>query len=224
MLTGVTESSEQDPVEGAYDRWSLVYDVDANATRDLNALVLREQVSEFTGRDVLELGCGTGKNTEWLALYARQLLALDFSANMLERARGRLAEARHVAFLQHDLRHAWPADDASRDRVVSHLVLEHIEDLRPIFAQAARVLRPGGLFFLSELHPFRQLEGARAKFVRPEDGQVEPVRAFLHDVSDYVSAGLAARLSLQLLDEWRDAGAERNSVPRLLSMVWSKPA
>jgi ubiquinone/menaquinone biosynthesis C-methylase UbiE len=201
-----------------------VYDVDANATRDLNALVLREQVSEFNGRDVLELGCGTGKNTEWLALYSRQLLALDFSANMLEKARARLAEARHVAFLQHDLRQPWPADDASRDRVVSHLVLEHIEDLRPIFVQAARVLRPGGSFFSSELHPFRQLEGARAKLVRPEDGQLEPIRTFLHDVSDYVGAGLGAGLRLQLLEEWRDAGAERSSVPRLLSMVWSKPA
>jgi len=220
----VSERPVRDSIACAYDRWSQVYDVDANATRDLDALVLRAQTSEFAGRDVLELGCGTGKNTEWLALYARQILGLDFSEGMLDKARARLAEAQRVSFLLHDLRQPWPVQEASRDRVVSNLVLEHIEDLRPIFVQAARALRPGGSFLLSELHPFRQLQGAGASFVRPEDAQVEPVRAFLHDVADYVSAGFAAGLDLRTLEEWRDAGAARTSVPRLLSMTWRKPA
>jgi hypothetical protein len=58
-----------DPVDG-------VYDDELNATRDLDARILRDRGSEITGRDVLELGCGTGKNSEWLALYARNLLCL----------------------------------------------------------------------------------------------------------------------------------------------------
>jgi ubiquinone/menaquinone biosynthesis C-methylase UbiE len=214
----------RDSIACAYDRWSQVYDVDANATRDLDALVLRAQTGEFTGRDVLELGCGTGKNTEWLALYARQILALDFSEGMLARARARLSDAQRVSFLLHDVRQPWPVEEASRDRVVSNLVLEHVEDLRPIFVQATRALRTGGCFLLSELHPFRQLQGAGASFVRPEDAQVEPVRAFLHDVADYVSAGFAAGLDLRALEEWRDAEAPRSSVPRLLTMTWQKPA
>jgi len=220
----VSERPVRDSIACAYDRWSQVYDVDANATRDLDALVLRAQSSEFKGCDVLELGCGTGKNTEWLALYARQILALDFSDGMLDKARARLDGVERVRFVLHDLRQPWPVEEASRDRVLSNLVLEHIEDLRSIFAQAARVLRPGGSFLLSELHPFRQLQGAGAKFVRPEDALVEPVRAFLHDVSEFVSAGFAAGLELRMLEEWRDAGAERASVPRILAMTWQKPA
>ena len=219
----MSERPLRDSIACAYDRWSQVYDVDANATRDLDALVLRAQSSEFKGQDVLELGCGTGKNTEWLALYARQILALDFSEGMLDKARVRLSGVERVSFVLHDVRQPWPVEDASRDRVVGNLVLEHIEDLRPIFGEALRVLRPGGSFLLSELHPFRQLQGAGAKFVRPEDARVEPVRAFLHDVSEYLSAGLAAGFRLRMLEEWRDAGAERTSVPRILAMSWQKP-
>ena len=219
----VSERPVRDSIACAYDRWSQVYDVDANATRDLDALVLRAQSSEFKGLDVLELGCGTGKNTEWLALYARQILALDFSEGMLERARARLEGVSRVSFLLHDLRQPWPVEGASRDRVLCNLVLEHIEDLRSIFVQASRVLRPGGSFLLSELHPFRQLQGAGANFVRPEDARVEAVRVFLHDVSEYVSAGLAAGFELRMLEEWREAEAERTSLPRLLAMTWRKP-
>jgi ubiquinone/menaquinone biosynthesis C-methylase UbiE len=219
----VSERPARDSIACAYDRWSQVYDVDSNATRDLDALVLRARASEFSERDVLELGCGTGKNTEWLALYARQVLALDFSEGMLDRARVRLSDVTRVSFLLHDVRQPWPVEEASRDRIVSNLVLEHVEDLHPIFEQATRALRPGGAFLLSELHPFRQLQGAGAGFVRPEDARVEQVRVFLHDVSEYVSAGFAAGLALRTLEEWRDAGAPRTSAPRILWMTWQKP-
>jgi malonyl-CoA O-methyltransferase len=50
------------------------------------------------------------------------------------------------------------------------------------------------------------------------------VPAFLHDVSDYVTAGLGAGLSLRALDEWWDPGANKEGSPRLLSQRWSRDA
>jgi ubiquinone/menaquinone biosynthesis C-methylase UbiE len=63
-----------DPRE-AYDRWAAQYDTDANDTRDLNAEVLRKQTSIGTDDAVLELGCGTGLNAEWLAAQAGHVVA-----------------------------------------------------------------------------------------------------------------------------------------------------
>ena len=54
-------------VAKSYDIWSAVYDADKNATRDLDAVVVRRAPLYFEGRDVLELGSGTGKNTVWFA-------------------------------------------------------------------------------------------------------------------------------------------------------------
>jgi ubiquinone/menaquinone biosynthesis C-methylase UbiE len=219
----VSDTRSSDPVASAYDRWASAYDGDANATRDLDAVVLRQAPFGLHEAEVLELGCGTGKNTEWLAQRARCVLALDFSDGMLERARARLGAVTNVGFLAHDLRRFWPVPDGSQDRVIGNLVLEHIEMLEPIFTQAARVLRPRGLLYSCELHPFRQLQGKQAQFLAP--GAAEPTRvpAYVHDVSDYVAAGLAAGLVLEGLFEWRDPGEPRAAIPRLLAQLWRKP-
>jgi SAM-dependent methyltransferase len=223
ILRTVREPLQPPPIDDAYDRWSSTYDGEVNATRDLDARVLRGQRLDLDARDVLEIGCGTGKNTEWLARRARHVLGLDFSMGMLEKARLRLAEARNVSLLHQDLRTHWPAAAVSRDGVVGDLVLEHIEDLRPIFVEAHRVLRAGGWLFLAELHPYRQLHGSQAQF-RPEEGtSTVLVPAFPHDMSAYVNAGLAAGFTLHEMREWRDDGAPPTALPRLLSLLWHKP-
>jgi len=157
-------------VAQAYDRWSRRYDDDHNATRDLDARVVRQSPLHLGGARVLELGCGTGKNSEWLAAQARELVALDFSPGMLDVARRRVSAA-HVRFVEHDITRAWPVEAASVDVVVGNLVLEHLPDLQPVFSEAARVLRPGGELFLCELHPYRQLRGGQAHFEDAETNE-----------------------------------------------------
>ncbi len=73
-------------VRGAYDRWAAQYDSDANTTRDLNVDVLREQTFPQPADEVLEIGYDTGLNTQWLADTGRQVVATDFSEEMLEKA------------------------------------------------------------------------------------------------------------------------------------------
>ncbi|HZH04414.1 MAG TPA: class I SAM-dependent methyltransferase [Myxococcaceae bacterium] len=215
-------TGEPDVVAKAYDAWAEVYDSADNATRDLDAQVLRRQPLSWDGLSVLELGCGTGKNTAWLAVRAASVLALDFSPGMLARARQRVP-ASHVRFVQHDIRAPWPAEDAGFERVVANLVLEHVEQLGPVFAETARVLRPEGLAYFCELHPFRQLGGGQAHFVRPETAEVVRIPAHLHDVSDYLNAGCGAGLRLVQSGDWRDADPGKPAaMPRLLSLLWRR--
>ncbi|HEV7702708.1 MAG TPA: class I SAM-dependent methyltransferase, partial [Gemmatimonadaceae bacterium] len=131
--TGVNGSD--DHIAAAYDRWSAQYDRDPNATRDLDGVALRLAGLRVRGRHVLEIGCGTGKNTAWLAGEASSVIAMDFSEGMLARARARVT-APTVRFVSHDVRHAWPIAANSVDVVTCDLVLEHVRDLAPIFADA----------------------------------------------------------------------------------------
>jgi ubiquinone/menaquinone biosynthesis C-methylase UbiE len=213
----MTDSSEQSDIAAAYDDWAETYDTDLNRTRDLAAEVLKQAGLELTGRKVIEVGCGTGRNTPWLAEQAAEIVALDFSKQMLARARERVPDHR-VRFLQHDVRTAWPLADASADAVVAMLVLEHVKHLGVFFAQAARVLRKGGKLFVCELHPVRQYAGGQAQFSNQRTGERQRVAAFLHDVSEYVNTALGVSFELEHLGEWRDSDAEANSTPRLLSL------
>ena len=215
-------------VARAYDRWSLSYDADANATRDLDAEILRRAALPLAGAHVLELGCGTGKNTRWLARQAASVVALDFSPGMLSRARASLASdtAPHepradVRFVVHDITQPWPAEDASVDVVVGNLVLEHIADLTPVYSNAARVLRALGTLYLCELHPYRQLRGGQAHFT-DASGETTHVQAYTHSVSEYVNGGIAAGLTLLRLGEWLEEGAAPDAAPRLLSVTFRK--
>jgi ubiquinone/menaquinone biosynthesis C-methylase UbiE len=210
-----------DDVERAYDRWAASYDVDKNTTRDLDATVVRKAPLDLKHRDVLELGSGTGKNTVYLAEHARHVTALDFSLAMIARAHERLTTS-NVKFIRHDVRELWPVGTASVDVVVANLILEHVHDLAPVFFEAARVLRPGGEFFICELHPYRQLQGVQAHFTDPGSGETVQVTAHDHTVSEFVNGGIGAGLALRELGEWLEDGAPSDAPPRLISLLFDR--
>lgn len=205
-------------VSQAYDVWSSIYDSNTNRTRDMEGAVLRAVLRGSKFGQVLELGCGTGKNTEWLITRAKHVTAVDFSEGMLEQARMKV-QASNVRFVQGDLLTPWDFTEGHYDLATFSLVLEHIPSLDPIIQQATAVLRPGGRLYIGELHPFKQYAGSKARFDTAA-GRTE-VMCFTHHVSEFIEAGLRNGLSLVHLSEHFDDGAE-NEPPRILSLLFLK--
>lgn len=203
-------------VRDAYNQWAATYDSDLNLTRDLDQVATREMLSHARYTSILELGCGTGKNTMLLAQLGARVQSLDFSEEMLSQARAKQPGA-NVTFSVADLTQPWPCADQSVDLVVCNLVLEHIADLSFIFAQAARVLVAGGQFFICELHPFKQYAGSVAVFQRGEERTSIP--AFVHHISDFLTAAEHAGLKLASLKEWWHE-ADQVNLPRLVSFMF----
>jgi ubiquinone/menaquinone biosynthesis C-methylase UbiE len=211
-----------DGVRAAYDAWAETYDVDRNLTPFTTAII-RNQPLRLSGACVVEIGCGTGANSTWLAEAAERVIAFDFSERMLEQARRRVASDR-VRFFRHDVSQPWPIPDQSADVVLDSLVLEHIADLRAVFRETHRVLKPGGSAFVFELHPFNQMAGGQAHFVDRSTGNEVWVPAVRHDVSDYVNSGLVEGLCLTALGEWHGSKAASDTPPILVSLAFQKPA
>jgi ubiquinone/menaquinone biosynthesis C-methylase UbiE len=205
-------------VADAYNTWSSTYDSDQNRTRDLDEQVARQELQKLCFRAALELGCGTGKNTTLLSSISERVLSLDFSASMIEKAKQRVPSA-NVTFKIADITKRWPADDQLFDLVVCNLVLEHVEELPFIFAEAARVLITGGKFFICEFHPFRQYHGRQARFQQAE--QTTHITAFVHHITDFLNAAEANRLKLVKLHEWWHKDDE-GKPPRLISFMFAK--
>lgn len=205
-------------IQDAYTRWSTTYDSDRNLTRDLDRRVTESTLADRNCQNILELGCGTGKNTALLERIGRKVLALDFSPGMLQQAKTKL-KTDHVFFVRADLTKPWPAKTGSFELIVCNLVLEHIEDVDPVFYQASQSLTAGGEFFVSELHPFRQYQGTQANF-RNEQETVE-IDAFVHHLSDFTEAARANGLSLKSMNEWWHE-EDLNKPPRLVSFLFEK--
>ena len=115
---------------------------------------LARQAKPLGEMTVLDAGCGTGAYSQAIVGRIGQLEALDMSQGMLDTARAKLADQAgegRVAFHQGSIT-ALPFEAASLDGVMINQVLHHLPDdgaegyplHRQVFAEFARVLRPGG--------------------------------------------------------------------------------
>jgi len=202
----------------AYNLWAAQYDTNENRTRDLEAISLREMLAPIQFDNCLELGCGTGKNTEWLMSKAAHIVAADYSEEMLAIAKRKIKNDK-VEFVWTDLNKEWSFKSAAYDLVIFSLVLEHIEDLDMIMQKASNVLIPGGYVYIGELHPFKQYGGSKARFETNEGLQI--VQCYTHHVSDFTKSAAASGLSVVNVREYFDDD-NRNTTPRILSILFRK--
>jgi ubiquinone/menaquinone biosynthesis C-methylase UbiE len=202
-----------------YNEWSATYDEVENKTRDLEKKAGQQMLATLSPHKILELGCGTGKNTEWLSQKASSMLSVDFSEGMLEKAKERV-QAAHVQFQRADITQPWSFVQEKVDLITCSLILEHIEDLPFVMQQAANLLHPGGLFYICELHPYKQYSGSKARFQTAQGMQV--LTCFVHHVSDYTEAALQNGLRIVALKEWFDED-DNMGMPRLISFLFQKP-
>jgi ubiquinone/menaquinone biosynthesis C-methylase UbiE len=204
--------------EQAYNQWAAQYDTNINRTRDLEAVVLRQSLKNIPFNSCLEIGCGTGKNTEWLVTKAQQITSADLSQEMLAKAKEKINSDK-VNFIQADINEPWTFGHAKYDLVSFSLVLEHISNLDHIFKETAEALRPGGHAYIGELHPFKQYAGSKARFETEEGTQIVP--CFNHHITDFTKAAAKHGLPLLTIDEHFDDD-DRNQIPRILTLIFKK--
>ena len=121
------------------------------------------------GRDVLEVGCGTGLILGRLNAVARSAEGVDLSPGMLEKARARGLRVREASATE------LPYGDASFDLVLSFKVLAHVPDLPRALSEMARVCRPGGRVLAELYNPWslRYLAKRLAGPGKISDGRTE---------------------------------------------------
>lgn len=202
--------------QNAYNNWAPTYDTVENKTRDLELIAGQQLLANVDFSRVLELGCGTGKNTAWLATKAEKITAVDFSEEMLNVAKQKI-DAENIKFQQADISKPWPFKKATL--ITCSLILEHIENIDFIFEQAANTLKKNGCFYVCELHSYKQLEGSRARFEKDEE--TIQLEYFVHHVSDFFTAASKNNFKCIDLQEWFDDDA-RSTTPRLISFLFQK--
>jgi len=205
-------------VEKGYNEWAETYDTNTNPTRDLDHHATVATLSRYAFSSAIELGCGTGKNTSFLLTKAQSVIGIDFSANMLVLARKKISSEK-IVFQQADITKPWQVNETSVDLITASLVLEHVRDLNTVLRQAANTLKPKGLLFICELHPYKQYTGSKARF---ENGNtVEVLEAYTHHTSEYLEVAANCGFQLLELQEWFDEGVDP-SIPRLISFVFER--
>jgi 2-polyprenyl-3-methyl-5-hydroxy-6-metoxy-1,4-benzoquinol methylase len=143
--------------KSAYEAWHDLHDVDSEANSPWHELVKKwlSPSRDLAGKKVLEMACGRGGFTCWLAqqpeaLRPAAVVAADFSATAV--AKGRMFSANRglsdIAWEIGDIQ-AIAHADSSFDTVISCETIEHVPSSRKAIEELARVLCPGGRLFLT---------------------------------------------------------------------------
>ena len=141
--------------KAAYEAWHAQRGVDESNNTPWHRL-LRTHLDagrDLVGKRVLEIGCGRGDFTCWLARQPARptgIVAADFAATAVRKGRefaneqglsGITWEEQNIQRIKHP--------DASFDTVISCETIEHVPDPRRAIRELGRVLKPGGRLFLT---------------------------------------------------------------------------
>jgi SAM-dependent methyltransferase len=170
-----------------YREWAPVYD-EPNSMIEYEEPFLHAILDRLPIGDALDAACGTGRHSAYLAERGHRVIGVDASPEMLAIAERKVPGA---SFHRAELT-SMPLPSRSVDLVVCALALCHLPDLVPVFAEFARVLRPGGHVVISDPH-------IALSYVRPllarapgPDGRPSVFTEYHRPLSEFLAAALPA--------------------------------
>ena len=211
-------------IEG-YRLWAPGYDSTPNPLLALEQRHLAPLLRLAEDRDVLDMGCGTGR---WIAqleaIGARSIVGIDQSRAMLDQAEMKL---RTSAWLVQADCCQTPLPRECCDWIVASFLVSYVADLGRLAAEAARLCRHDGRIVITDVHPATRRYGWRRTFRCGQ--QTIEITTYPYEVSDLVSAmeraGFAPVAVRDLgFDEPEQAIFARAGRPELYSDAFGLPA
>ena len=153
---------------------------------------------------------------------------VDLTPEMLDVARAREV---YASLVEADVSDTG-LEPGAYDLVVTCLVDEHLADLRPLYAEARRLARPGAIYVLVGFHPHFIMASGMPTHYDSASGEAVAIQTYVHLLSDHVSAGLAAGWTLVEMrervidDAWlelKPKWASLRDQPIAFAVAWRAP-
>lgn len=133
-----------------------------------------ERLLSITANEkVLDIACGNGNFSKRLAEFGADVTAFDYSSKMIANAKNRCAS--YLDKIDFHVIDATNKEDLEKlrikapfDKAVSNMAIMDIADITPLFSSVSELLKPGGIFVFSTIHPCFQSPGMR-KTIEYED-------------------------------------------------------
>ena len=172
-----------------YGAWQLTYYDSVQDIMDLGILEGLTAVRWSEARQVVDLGCGTGRTASWLVSKGVMTIdGVDVTPEMLDKARGL---GLHRRLVEADVR-ATGLQAAAYDIAICSLVDEHLPELGGLYREARRLLGPNGTFVLVGYHPFFIMASGMPTHFDGADGQPIAIETYVHLPSAHMAAARSA--------------------------------
>ena len=165
----------------AYNIWAEIYDSgDDNLVFQMEEKILNSLIKniDLSGKSILDYGCGTGRNWEKLISYKpNKITGCDVSIKMLQQLQSKYPGS-EIYLIKNSSE--FPVQLGTIDIIFSTLVIAHIKDLRKTFREWNRLLKPGGIILITDLHP--AILSAGGKRIFEKDGKSIAIKNYIHSI------------------------------------------
>jgi len=216
------------PREG-YARWAPTYEQTVPDELDIRLLERLSTVDWTNVRSAIDLACGTGRSGAWLRAQGVQTIdGVDLTPEMLDHARTRRV---YRTLIEGSVERT-NLETAAYDLALMSLADEHLEQLAPLYREAARLTTPSGRFVIVGYHPHFLMQGVTTHFHRPGEAPTA-IRSYVHLFSDHFRDATAAGWRLReshegVVDErWLERKPKWERFlrhPVSFAFVWEKAA
>ena len=215
-------------VREGYRDWLPSYETTVEDEMDVVLLETLESVPWPAVKRAADLGCGTGRIGAWLrARGIARLDGMDLTPEMLAVARSREI---YDQLVEADVA-ATGLEGGMYDLATTCLVDEHLRDLRPLYREASRLVRPSGMHVLIGYHPHFIMTAGMPTHFDHHRGESIAIETYVHLLSDHVAAARAVGFSLiemreRLVDDrWialKPRWEQYRNHPVSFATVWQK--
>jgi len=172
-----------------YRLWAPTYGAET-AISHLEQQLVTEMTPPLAGLRLLDAGCGTGRRLRGTG--AARATGVDLCPEMLDAGLREMGRDPMIETMVGDVR-ALPLPSRAFDIVWCRLVIGHLPDCRPAYAELGRVADVDATVIVTDFHPAAWAAGHRRTF--RHHGRVEEVEHYVHEVSDHVAAAETAGLT-----------------------------
>lgn len=171
------KSSVFDSKKG-YDKYASFYDKKTVFLDSFEQRVIGKMLRCVKGRKILDAGCGTGRLIDKLLASGANVAAIDISPEMLRIAKKKF---QNVKFVEGDVENL-PFEDECFDIVIASFLIVHLKNPQKFFDEAYRVLKPGGIFIVTNINQ------RKAPKLKTAGGEEIVITSFYHIPKHVVSA------------------------------------
>lgn len=172
-----------------------------------NDPALLDLIDDVKGKKVLDAGCGEGILSRELARKGTKVTGVDLSNELIEFAKQEEErEPLGIKYFKSSLVSMSYLKDGEFDSVISSLVLHDLEPLDNVLREIYRVLKNGGKFYISLVHPMtKRDEKYFEKSWREFDwgGEYPTLASFHRTISDYINSFIRVGFKLEEVQEPR---------------------
>ena len=139
------------PIRPLYDERASLYDGQPRPATEAERADFKSFVSTKKTDVILDIGCGTGRLTIPISKRCKKIVGVDFSDKTLAIAREKSTGLNNIEFRKHDVTKKLPFKNASFEKVICLLAINHISNVLSFFKEIQRVLKIGGLFVFDDV-------------------------------------------------------------------------